>query len=122
MATVPEFAELELSRLHIRHVSAVVKGGVLLASAYLKDGEGMGATNWRILAGLFERLSGLGMPFIVAGDFNNLPKEVEDTGLLSSVKAFIVEPGRKTCRAGNGRCIDFFILSECLRQHVLRCE
>eukprot|EP00974_Lingulodinium_polyedra_P095217 9226579-Lingulodinium_polyedra.AAC.1 len=50
------------------------------------------------------------------------PKELEDTGLLGSVHAFIVEPGRKTCRAGQGRCIDYFLVSECLRQHLLGCR
>eukprot|EP00974_Lingulodinium_polyedra_P027427 2650512-Lingulodinium_polyedra.AAC.1 len=62
----------------------------------------MGPVNWRILAGLCERLAGLSMPFIITGDFNNVPKDIEQTGLLASIRAFIVEPGRNTCRAGRG--------------------
>eukprot|EP00974_Lingulodinium_polyedra_P109097 10556929-Lingulodinium_polyedra.AAC.1 len=43
MADVAGFEGIDQARVMVRHISAVVKGGIILASLYLKDGEGFGA-------------------------------------------------------------------------------
>ena len=50
------------------------------------------------------------MPFIVTGDFQCEPNDIEGTGLLSIVGAVIIAPEEGTCEPA-GRTIDFFIVS-----------
>eukprot|EP00974_Lingulodinium_polyedra_P110330 10672668-Lingulodinium_polyedra.AAC.1 len=64
----------------LRHAAAVVAGGIVLGSIYLLHGEGVGPTSWRILCQLCEALVQLGMPFVIAGDYNMGPNELEETG------------------------------------------
>eukprot|EP00959_Pyramimonas_sp_CCMP1952_P151558 3170950-Pyramimonas_sp.AAC.1 len=50
--------------------SGFAKHGVQVVNVYLISGEGMGASNFKILTKLAERLRGVNMPYIIGGAFN----------------------------------------------------
>ncbi len=106
---------------------------MVVAAVYLKDGEGMSATNRALLAKLGERLRGLGhgdveferrasaMPYLVGADFNMSPQEVVESGWLAELDGhvFAVKSARGTCRtAGKQSNIDFFAVSNGLGKAV----
>ncbi len=103
-------------------------------SVYLHDGVGPAAANRGILAAIGGRMQSLGhgpdaacakhmgpAPFIVGGDFNMTPEEVDAMGLVQRINASVVAPSvaRGTCRtARSGRVIDFFLVSAGLDQGI----
>jgi hypothetical protein len=50
-------------------------------------------------------------PWVLSADFNCTPKELAATGFLKLVNGHIVHPKNKTCTAGKGRLLDFFVVS-----------
>ena len=65
------------------------------------------------------------LPFVLFGDFNDTPEEIEKLGWLARMNACVIHPGQGTCtnfRAadsrGDGRCIDYVIISKKLRRIV----
>ena len=62
------------------------------------------------MAGVLDSLKG---PWAIGGDWNCTPDELAQTGLLKNLKGIIVAPQVNTC---NSRVIDFFVVSEGLRQ------
>ena len=62
------------------------------------------------MAGVLDSLKG---PWAIGGDWNCTPDELMQIGWLKMVKGIIVAPKVNTC---NSRVIDFFVVSEGLRQ------
>ena len=82
-------------------------------SVYLWDSEGMTLRNRAILekAGLQARA--FQGPWIIAGDFNMTPEELEDEAgdLVRRIGGVVVRPAVPTCKsASGGRTIDYCII------------
>ena len=89
-------------------------------SLYLSDGVGVAGPNLRKLSQLGAVIKGLRGPWLIAGDWNLLPHELQASGWLDIVKGHIVTPADTsfTCRAGTGRLIDFVVASDAARQLI----
>ena len=66
------------------------------------------------IAGILSTLCG---PWVFAAAFNCTPAELEATGWLKVVRGVIIAPVLPTC---GERTIDFFVVSACLEQAVLK--
>ena len=102
-------------RFVLKHVAAVCRGGVHIGSCYLtscsagvKDKRNLDTLHH--MAGVLDSLKG---PCAIGGDWNCTPGELMQTGWLKMVKGIMVAPEVNTC---NSRTIDFFVVSEGLRQ------
>ena len=110
-----EFENLK-SRVQVRWMGAVCRGGLHLVSVYLWTSEGLSQRNMDLLqclAGVLSRLRG---PWLVGGDFNLTPDMLRASGWLSLVNGTVHAPGVATCK---GREIDFFVTSASLSPAVV---
>ena len=100
--------------LHRRGIS------IAYATLYLECG-GYGDTNRRRTHALKGALKELGLPYVIAGDFNMTPEEAIDSGALHDLGAKIVTPDgvNETCTAGQGRMLDYWIISASAIQLIL---
>ena len=64
-------------RLATTWVDGVVKDGLLLISLYLWEGEGLTPRNMRLLYAAGDVVTRHGGPFLIGGDFQNTPQEVQ---------------------------------------------
>ena len=100
-------------RLCAAWLEGVIKGGLLIISIYLWDGEGMSDRNKEILeqAGLHIKM--YGGPWLIAGDFNMTPEQLNSGAgaWLLTMGAIVIQPEGMTCRSsGGGRTIDYCII------------
>ena len=59
----------------------VVQGGVLLGTVYLHDGIGLAADlNINLLQAIAGYVKAVGLPYILSGDWNVTPAELENSG------------------------------------------
>ncbi len=99
---------------------------VQVLCGYFDGDEGLGGSNWHILARV-EYLTGRGNdPFVFAADFNMDPQrfEVEAAAWLRRNKAVVVCPSNVTytCKAvSGGSFIDYFVVSETILSSVIDC-
>ena len=103
------------SRVQVRWMGAVCRGGLHLVSVYLWHTEGLSQRNLDLLqclAGVLRQLRG---PWIVGGDFNLTPDMLRTSGWLFLVNGVLHSPGVATCK---GRQIDFFVTSAALAPAV----
>ena len=114
-AALPSGADLS-HRVQLRHWSGVCRGGVHLVTVYLYDGEGLSRRNLDILQELAFVLSRLRGPWILAGDFNLTPEDLETADWLARIDGVTVAPEGPTC---GGRCLDFFVVPRLLRPYVV---
>jgi hypothetical protein len=87
---------------------------VLAVCAYFKDGIGFKGVNLKIAAAISKRLRLRPMPWIIAGDFNIAPQELELSGWLRAIDGVIIwlGPNVPTYVSGDkSSCKDFFIVS-----------
>jgi len=104
---------------------AVLKGGVLLGSVYLRDGEGLSCSNVELINAVAGYVKACGMPFILGGDWQVCPEDMESSGLPAAMKARVVAPDGHTYQAGgHTSLIDYFLVSDCLFNNgvVVSCE
>jgi hypothetical protein len=73
---------------------------------YLKDSEGLGQTNLAILTELAAYIGTIRGPWVVAGDWNITPQQLQAASWDKIVKWF-----SPTC---NGKVYDFFVVSKSL--------
>ena len=92
-------------------VNAIVPGGLVVVSLYLKDGLKATGCNLEFLHILGAFLAKCGRPWIVAGDWNLNPAELRACGWLSQVSGDIVAPAGITCTSGDGDILDFYVVS-----------
>ena len=103
-------------RLQVRHWSAVCRGGVHLVCVYLHAGEGLSRRNLDILQELAFVLNHLRGPWVCGGDFNLTVDELEHANWFQMSGGAPAAPMEPTC---GERCIDFFVVSQPLRKHVI---
>ncbi len=127
MTLVPGMKRSELveGRVVLVHLGGLVRGGYGLATVYLWTSEGMSARNLAILDALGAALRGLGIPFVVGGDWNVGPEVLEATGWAERLRAKIVAPqdvtfvptatlGDGESAPAQGSRLDYFVVSEML--------
>ena len=101
------------------HVDAWVPGGVALINAYFYTTEGLSERNWAILGAIGIFTHSLGIPWILAADFNMSPDVIAASGWLESVAGSLVFPQDVTCHAkGAGSIIDYFVVSSNIKPLV----
>jgi len=85
---------------------------ILFIQCYLTSGIGPAAQNLEKLHEMECCIHALGTPFIVAGDFNMTPAQLQSTGWQERIQAQIVAPKGVTGTCTNGgRLIDFAVVS-----------
>jgi hypothetical protein len=108
------------TRLDLKWMGAAVKGGFHLGSMYLISKIGVQAEeNESILDAAVARLGLLNGPWILGCDGNCTPEQLAETGWLKKVGATIFQPPEKTCEIGEGRIIDFFVVSNDFVPYVI---
>ena len=97
-------------RFTVKHIGAVCKGGMHVASAYLQSSLGvkhkLNLDFLQAIAGVLATLKG---PWVLAADFQCTPAQLEATGFLKMVRGRVVAPHVSTCM---GRVIDYFVVAE----------
>ena len=94
-------------------------GGFHCGSLYFHDGVGIGhELNTKVLNGTATRVKALQGPFVLAADWNCTPKELAATGFLKLIGGHVVHPVNKTCTAGKGRILDYFVVSLSMLPYV----
>ena len=99
-------------------------GGVrlILAVLYLTAGQGFGPVNARKLARLGALLRRLALPWLVVADWNAEPTQLIQSGWAARLGGVIMAPDvALTCTSGEGRLIDFGLLSFSARSIVKKC-
>ena len=94
-------------RIAVAWVDAVVRGGVHCISLYLKDSEGLSATNEAILEELFAVIKQLTGPWIIGGDFNMDPQTLVGSKWVDMVGGTIFASALPTCHSST---YDYFIV------------
>ncbi len=89
-------------------------GEVVICSWYGVSGASM-AAQMRYIILMSERLKALGLPFVVGGDWQVTPAQLEATGITGVLNAAIVAPKGAT-NLRSKRKIDFFLVSNSLLQ------
>ena len=72
--------ELCRGRVLAFHHSGIVPGGALILSVYMHTGAGLTQENWQILSTVGQRITSQALPFVIGGDFQVEPKQLEDSG------------------------------------------
>ena len=118
-----ESASLCKARVSLGHWSAFLPGGILIASVYLVTGEPTGQASLAILEQLGLKLAQWNRPFIVGGDFQMQPREMEATGWPQRLAAAVVSPLQEwPASCSSGRMLDFFAVSADLLPLVKDCS
>ena len=100
------------SRFNLKWIGAAIPGGFHCGSLYMQDGVGLDHDlNTKLLHATAARVKLLQGPFVLAADWNGTPEQLVATGFLKLVWGHIVHPVGKTCTAGKGRVLDFFVAS-----------
>ncbi len=104
-------------RFSCQHVGAMLRGGLHLASIWLFPTVGIGARcNLDFLQEVGGYLRSLRAPWILGGDFNGEPEELQASGWLNLVDGQIVCAALPTC---NGSRYDYFVVARCLLHGVV---
>ena len=116
-------------RVLARHIHGLLPGGILCISVYfhLARGSQGAIQHTRCLQRLGAFLARFNRPFVVGGDWNCEPADIEATGTPARLQATIVHTSGPTCdtKTGSGltsRCLDFFLLSDVLVPLIRRLE
>ena len=109
------FHELS-SRVHVRWVGSICRGGIYIITVYLFHSEGLSTRNLDLLQSLAALISRLKGPWVVAGDFNLQPQELIDSGWLFLVSGVVKAPALETC----GQAVyDYFVVHKGLEKAVV---
>ena len=92
------------------HHSGIAPGGALILSVYMHTGTDLTQENWQILSTIDPWLTSQGLLFVISGDFQVEPKQLEDSGWVRAVGGSVVAPQLATVTPSH-RVIDFFVLS-----------
>ena len=105
-------------RLSAVWTNAVLPRGLLLVSAYFWTGEGLTERNLRLLERAGDVARAFGGLFLIGGDFNMTPEELDAMrSWLDRMGVAVVRPEGPTCHSG--RTIDFFLVDRRLLPLVL---
>ena len=109
---LPEFRH----RISAAHVSAVMKGGIHVISVYLKDSVGLTDYNLRVLQEVAALALTLGTPWIIAGDWNITPDQLQAANWLGVAKGTVFATELPTCHSNT---YDYFVVSHNLTHAVV---
>ena len=84
--------------------------GNLVLTVYMHTGAGLTQENWQILNTIGQWLTSQALPFIIGGDFQVEPSQLEDSGWVRAVGGYVVAPRLATITPSH-RVIDFFVVS-----------
>jgi hypothetical protein len=118
MSTIPNlpwFANLD-SRLHVRHVAGVCKGGIYILSAYFWCTIGLTGRNVALLESIAFVVRRLRGPWVLAADWNFGPEALRQNGWLRLVGGKVRCSGVATCK---GNEFDFFVVADSINHAVL---
>ena len=96
---------------------------IALVTLYLNVGDGVRGANERKLKGLTAFLATLRMPWIVYGDMNCEPEELQESWWIRSVDGQIVKPAGldATCFInGKASLLDYIFCSEDAKQYIVK--
>ena len=82
--------ELCKGRVLAFHHSGIVPGGALVLSVYMHKGAGLTQDNWQIISTIGLWLTSQALPFVIGGDFQVEPKQLEGSGWVRAVGGFVV--------------------------------
>ena len=83
---------VDATRICVRWLGSVCKGGLHLISLYLRDSEALSQLNLDILHSVAATIAELQGPWLVAGDFNMEPSLLRQSGWLELVKGVLHVP------------------------------
>ena len=107
------------SRVNLKWIGAAMPGGFHCGSLYLHDGIGLDhELNLKVLQGIAARVNLLQGPLVLSADWNGTPEELVATGFLKLIGGHIIRPVGKTCSAGKGRILDYFVVSSSMLPYV----
>ena len=102
----------EQARAVVGKVATAARHGWAIASVYLITGEGASPANLNILDGVHRRLTAIGGPRIIGGDFQMQPRELLDSGWPTSRGYVVVAGDRPTCvSTRTASTIDYFLVA-----------
>ena len=108
MGKPPAGPALPADRMVARWVNAIIPGGFLAVSVYLvATTSGLDPESKVLLAQLGQYLTAVQTPYVISGDWNCAPQELERWGWPNRVSGFVASAGQTTCRVGGGTEIDF---------------
>ncbi|CAK0818215.1 unnamed protein product [Prorocentrum cordatum] len=108
-------------RLAIGWVDALGKQGITIGTAYLRVSEGMTDRNRAILRSFNTAAMAAGKHWILGGDFNMDPAELQQTGVINRMEGTtVLDTSRGSCvSSGEARHRDYFIISKTLLDATL---
>ena len=111
-------------RVGVVWTDGVVRGGLMVISVYLWHSEGMSDRNLAILHAAGEAARRFGGPFIVGGDFNMSPEQMESQReLLGKMGVKVMAPQGVSCgTTGGGSVIDYFLVDKRIAGAVVKVE
>ena len=91
----------------------ILPGGRSIAvySVYMRVGEKLSLVNRAILAKLAEHVQSHDWEWLIGGDFNMHPRELEAAAFTTGIGGLIKAPTSATCMMGTASTIDYFIVS-----------
>ena len=89
--------------------------GLLVVSVYLHVGMGLAGPNMDILTALAKELVNSKRLFVVQGDWNCQPQELERAGWPGLVGGTLVYVNEATCHGESSCTLDFFVVSNAMR-------
>ena len=108
--------DADATRICVRWLGSVCRGGLHLISVYLRDSEGLSQANLDILHSVAATISELQGPWLIAGDFNLEPSLLRQSGWLQLVKGVVHAPPNPTCGL---KTYDYFVSSDSLAYAVV---
>ncbi len=103
------------SRVHVRWMGGVMKGGLHLITAWPHNSEGITERNLDILDRVAQVISSIRGPWVAGADWNMSPATLAATGWLDLVDAVAVVPDGCTCLES---VIDYFVVPRSLLHAV----
>lgn len=98
------------------HFNGCCRGGIHCGSVWMKDSEGLSATNLRLLANLASSIGRLRGPWLLGGDWNMEPSTLQACGWLDAVDGVVVATSLPTCHSS---IYDYFVVSRGLLPAVV---
>ena len=94
----------------------MLRGGIHVISLYLKDSEGLSEYNLRVLQEAAVLALTLGTPWIMAGDWNITPEQLQAANWLGVAKGTVFATELPTCHCST---YDYFVVSHNLAHAVV---
>ena len=95
---------------------------VAIGAVYLTCNEGFGESNREKLFEIRTFLMKCRAPFLLAGDWNMYPSELEACGFLDDIDGVLVVPDKTEATCSSGGLLDYFVVSSALAPALTSCR